>query len=284
MLTKDKLVQIPASEWHELRDLFVVEWPSHEIAYYTIQNYIDWFAIDPEIKNLQILSLNGDWRDNGTYLIVDRYQMFVYTLEANNDSLKRALFLIDWDYSYKMCSIRQCHRPALEEVFRALQIELAWQRVSKVYRLAGEEAAKFEFAIPQGMYMDRMKVEHAPMANELWSHRCQGSEFYMKRIAAWNPSVGLFDENGEPVAWCFVWPTGAIGPLEVTKKHHRKGYGTIIAKAIAQELAKIGRNCYATILSSNMASQTMFDKIGFHEVDEVYFTRNRARKLVEWDC
>lgn len=65
----DKLVAIPRNEWKTLRDLFKPEWPANAVAYYTIDNYINWLQLKPEMKNIQFYSLNGDWRD-GTYLIV----------------------------------------------------------------------------------------------------------------------------------------------------------------------------------------------------------------------
>lgn len=65
----DRLVAIPGIEWKNLRDLFQPKWPANAVAYYTIDNYINWLQLKPAMKNIQVYSLNGDWRD-GTYLIV----------------------------------------------------------------------------------------------------------------------------------------------------------------------------------------------------------------------
>lgn len=66
----DKLVEIPQSEWMELRDLFLVNWPENHVAYHTIDNFVQWYRKESDIKNLKIYSLNGSWRSDGTYVIV----------------------------------------------------------------------------------------------------------------------------------------------------------------------------------------------------------------------
>ncbi|XP_065080136.1 uncharacterized protein LOC135702984 [Ochlerotatus camptorhynchus] len=283
MYTSDELKLISCDDWPELRDMFKHEWPRHEIAYNTIQNYINWVAIDPKVRQLQVLGLNDSWRENGTYLIVDRYQMFLYSLEESNDSLKRALLLIDWDYSYMICGAHASRRSVLKDVFRSLNVDLIWEEPGIKYELLKEDCLQLEIALPEGLYLKKLELKDASIANELWPFSCEGSDYFLKRLAAWNASTGLFNESGEMLAWSFCWPTGAIGPLEVAKNHLRKGYGSLVAKAIAKEVAKVGMNCYGTVVSTNTASKAMFDKLGFVPVEDHYFFRTRARKLVEYD-
>lgn len=284
MYTRDQLKPIPFEDWPELRDMFKDECPEHEIPYNTIQNYINWVTIDPKIRQLEVLSLNDSWRKNGTYIILDRYQIYLYTLEKSNDSLKRALQLIDWDYSYMVCSAPDFSETVLKEVFQSLNVDFLWEAISIKYTLSREDCLKLEFEVPEGLHLKKLKVKHASIANKHWPYSCEGSEFFLKRLAAWNTSIGLFNDYGEMLAWSFCWPTGAIGPLEVAKNHLRKGYGSLIAKAIAKEVAKEGLNCYGTVVSNNTVSKTMFDKLGFKPVEDTYYVRTRARKLVEYEC
>ncbi|XP_058447808.1 uncharacterized protein LOC131428132 [Malaya genurostris] len=284
MVNVEKLQLIPQSEWPELRNIYKLDWPKHELAYNTIQNYINWVKIDPRIKHLEVYSLNGSWRVNGTYMILDRYQMFFYSIEESNASLERALRLIDWDYSYKVCYISHCHRPTLDIVLKSLNIGIQWDTPSYLYYYPKEESLKLEINLPAGLKLKRLQVKHAAIANNFWPHRCEGSEYFLKRLAAWNVSVGLFNESDELLAWCFCWQTGAMGALEVVTEHLRKGYGTLIVKAIARELARVGLNCYGTVICTNKASQGMFDKLGFERTGSYHFVRTQPRKLSEWAC
>lgn len=69
-LSGDNLVEIPTKNWRELRDLFAPNWPKNHIAWHTINNYINWFRIEPGLENLKIYSLNGAWRGDGTFVVI----------------------------------------------------------------------------------------------------------------------------------------------------------------------------------------------------------------------
>lgn len=66
---QDKICEISPEKWAELRDLFQPDWPKNIYAYNLLQNYIHWVEKDPNIKNLKVYSLNGDWSD-GTFVVV----------------------------------------------------------------------------------------------------------------------------------------------------------------------------------------------------------------------
>lgn len=72
----NKLVKIPVESLPALRDLYKKDWPDNLVGYHTVDNYIRWYEKVPDIKNLECLSLNGDWSD-GTFLIVVRFSFFI---------------------------------------------------------------------------------------------------------------------------------------------------------------------------------------------------------------
>lgn len=69
-MDSDKLVEISPTEWIELREIFSHNWPENHVAWHTINNFVNWFRIDPDIKHLKILSLNGSWRSDGTFIVI----------------------------------------------------------------------------------------------------------------------------------------------------------------------------------------------------------------------
>uniref|UniRef100_A0A182YTB7 GCN5-related N-acetyltransferase Rv2170-like domain-containing protein n=1 Tax=Anopheles stephensi TaxID=30069 RepID=A0A182YTB7_ANOST len=145
--------------------------------------------------------------------------MFFHKLEHTNDTLTRALHLIDWNYSWK---ISCCFHPPVLFLHRVL------------YEI---------------LYM--LTIEDAVTANSLWPYRTNGSEMLLKRLALWNPSVGLFDKaTGEMMAWCFGFQSGAYGILQVPVNHRRKGYGTIVPKMLARKLAELNRTCFESLGSN----------------------------------
>lgn len=158
----DKLVEISPSEWIELRDLYRLNWPDNHVAWHTINNYLNWFRMEPNIKHLKIFSLNGTWRSDGTYVIVvsrlvdgnvsrdthghsrlqDRYQLLIYTLELSNEKLKRALRLVDWSRGPKVSSFLKRHRSAVLDVVQEKKLKIEYDSHTFLYFLSKEEAKK----------------------------------------------------------------------------------------------------------------------------------------------
>lgn len=66
----DELIEISSSEWTTLRDMYLRDWPMHIVGYYTLDNYVRWNQIQSTIKQLHIYLLNGDWQQDGTFVVV----------------------------------------------------------------------------------------------------------------------------------------------------------------------------------------------------------------------
>lgn len=71
-VTPHQLVEIAYHDWSELRDLFANNWPTHILGYSIVNNFIEWRSKcgRSEIKNLKFYSLDGDWRNDGTFLAI----------------------------------------------------------------------------------------------------------------------------------------------------------------------------------------------------------------------
>ena len=66
-----KLVEIKdLRELKELRDCYQLDWPKNQLGCNTLQNYIKWLEQDDNLAEINVYSLNGNWRETGLYLIV----------------------------------------------------------------------------------------------------------------------------------------------------------------------------------------------------------------------
>ncbi|GAB0099333.1 uncharacterized protein DMENIID0001_151890 [Sergentomyia squamirostris] len=109
----DRLVPIPREELPVLRDLYKVDWPKHLVVYKTINHYILWLEINPNIENLHIWSLSGSWRTNGTVIIKNNFDIHFSTLEDNSESLVRAFCLVDWRPGFLICALMENQRKSV---------------------------------------------------------------------------------------------------------------------------------------------------------------------------
>lgn len=66
---ENKLVKIESEEWGNLKAIYSPETPETILGLSTISNYIRWNKKCPQIDNLAIYSLNGNWSD-GLFVVV----------------------------------------------------------------------------------------------------------------------------------------------------------------------------------------------------------------------
>lgn len=64
----DQLVEIQQKDLSFLCNLYIQNGQKSYISYMTIDNYIRWFKLDPNVKHIHIYCLNGDFSD-GTFVI-----------------------------------------------------------------------------------------------------------------------------------------------------------------------------------------------------------------------
>jgi hypothetical protein len=78
ILEENLLCQISSDKWPELRDKFLINWPTNILGYYTIDNFIRWIQKQPDVKHLQLYCLNGDWSDGTFVAIVSDFKRKIF--------------------------------------------------------------------------------------------------------------------------------------------------------------------------------------------------------------
>lgn len=57
--------------------------------------------------------------------------------------------------------------------------------------------------LPDGITLGPLSESDAEKADAVWPNKHVGSMFFLKRLAKWNPNVGVYAADGELVAWSF---------------------------------------------------------------------------------
>lgn len=277
----DKLVEIPVADWPALRDLYKEDWPRNHVGYYTLDNFIRWVNLDPNIKHLKVLSLNGDWSD-GTFVIIDRYQLFLNSLNPSNEKLVTALNLLDWTNGYKVSSFLQRHRPAVLDVVESKKLEKEYDSLTVLYYLPRADAEQFDISCPDELTLRPMVEEDAKTADDIWPNKHEGSWFFLKRLINWNPNIGVYTKQGELVAWSFRLQAGFLGALQVKDSYKRRGLGSLVVKVMAKKLAAMGHDTTALVGEANLPSRKLFESLGFKLLDTAYWLRTYPLNDFHW--
>lgn len=67
--TDDRLTRIPVSELGKLKDLLFTDFPRHIVGYGLIATMEEWYSKTPEVEHVSVLTLNGDWKEDGLVLV-----------------------------------------------------------------------------------------------------------------------------------------------------------------------------------------------------------------------
>lgn len=121
------LVNISKKELPILKNLYEVDWPLHSVSYAAIEHFIDRFDKKPDWeKKVKFLTLNNDWQQSGTFLIVNENDQNIMfnTLEAPpHNSLRRALELLNYDQEMAFVCFRDIFRPLIFDILRVRNLE-----------------------------------------------------------------------------------------------------------------------------------------------------------------
>ncbi|KAM8716710.1 hypothetical protein ACLKA7_003562 [Drosophila subpalustris] len=227
------------NELKELQGLHLKDWPKHCVAFFWLDNYLRWLAKDPMLRDLKFLTLNGDWRSDGLFILVHRYQLFFSNLSRQKTpDLLKALELVDWTSGFKVSAIHETHHKIYKSLVTERQLWLHREMNTIMYRMPCKEAKKLQFDCPPEYYLDNVRLEHAELINDHWSARHPGSLRLIQMLIEHNSNVGLYlKETGQLCAWCLRLQSGFLGALEVLQSHQRRGLGAIVAAAISQRIA-----------------------------------------------
>jgi len=59
--------------------------------------------------------------------------------------------------------------------------------------------------------------------------------------------------------------------LQVDNNYKRRGFGSLIVKALSRSIAALGHDVIAEIHYENMPSSEMFNKLGFEVIDQCHW-------------
>jgi len=246
-------------------------------------------------KDIKIYSLNGDWSD-GTFLIVDRRNVLFSTVnetwhpllhlpdgkiiypidDVKPDRLLTALHLLDKSKSFLFFGFPSCLLSTIE-YFNGKP----WESIATatiLYKIKKEVAKNFEINPPTGIVLKQLTKDNVKTINEIWPHRYPGSERFLGRLIHYNMSLGAFKEDtGEIMAWCLILPIRALGALHVKKEYKRQGLGSLLVRAMSKKFADQNEDTIAPVVVQNIPSRNMFEKIGFKEIDNIYWVESIAK-------
>ncbi|KAJ8679175.1 hypothetical protein QAD02_014962 [Eretmocerus hayati] len=276
---------LPIEDWPLLRDSLKRDWPIYAYYYNWAINAIKWRKKDP--KSAWSIYCPGGRYDAGAFIATasnGEYTVIVFAFEESKDMLQKIITdsdVIDWSREITFAVVHQTFADVLERAIENMKFikKISFATMKKTttinYFQSKDECLQFEFQVPDDCYLRPLDVSHIPLVNSLWPHQNRKnpelSQKYLETFVKLNTSAGLFrKEDDALVSWILHDDIGSLGTLQTVEAHKQKGYGKIVAKALAKNLAeREGLDSTLFIVQSNVASQKLFNSLGYRPLKKV---------------
>ncbi|KAI4469222.1 hypothetical protein MML48_2g00003612 [Holotrichia oblita] len=245
-MSEDILVEISDKDLNLLADLYEKHQATAPHAYSTIRTCIEWREKKPDSNYVTVFGVQDTWLTTGTFIVLMQKDVMV-------------------------CGIRR-HISTVYDFVKELRTPIYVDVVTELYVIDKEDALKFEYTCPEHLYFARLKKSHAAQINDVWPHKSKNSQGYLEILIEMNNSLGLFLKSDDTlVCWVLRSPMGQMATLQTDVNHKRKGYASLVTKAMSKQIAQDGFNPLGTIVRGNVASETMFSGLGFRSIDTSTF-------------
>uniref|UniRef100_A0A182WFG9 Glycine N-acyltransferase-like protein n=1 Tax=Anopheles minimus TaxID=112268 RepID=A0A182WFG9_9DIPT len=276
MPSEANLQTISLDELPELCDLYRVDWPKYAYTFYTLENFYSWRDLLPTGEVQVFTDAKRDWRTTGTFVLKDCNELFFYTLETTVDSLEQVLRMVMNSMSASMSLVYDsCFRDMVDRSVSFLSFAKNSDERMMCYRQVEphNEGKDRQNELQPEYRFSAVKPEDSVIVEQQWVHNDPIFTELPTRLIKRNPSLGVYDTNDRLVAWCLIDQTGSLAIFQTVPEHRRKGLGLALIERFCKQLHDKGQLPQAYVVDSNVASRSLFEKLGFTVVEMWYWTK-----------
>ncbi|XP_008190613.1 uncharacterized protein LOC663674 isoform X2 [Tribolium castaneum] len=271
---EDILSEIPDDQLPQLANLYEEKapWAPYMVSF--IHMAMKWKKSGKYRNALKIFSPNNSWKTDGTIiarLILNVNQdITVFTLDDQCTNLYQGLTetsLLNYNNIRTIFyGVHERHAHVILKYLQEKKIKFV-NIPCYFYCTSPEQAKKFTIECPSDVYLKKLEPSAGQQVDTIWPHRFLGSDQYLSNFIEANGGYGLFlKSTNEMVAWVLKHAWGHLAMLQTEEAHKRKGYASLVTKALSKEIAEEGHWPLGTILLENKNSISMFEKLGFSSI------------------
>ncbi|XP_035900838.1 uncharacterized protein LOC118507010 [Anopheles stephensi] len=305
MESPDPLRSLGEAEIRLLRECYRRGLPGTLAPFLFVDNHLRWCAtirsrpaswtVSPIVWK-RFFTLAGTDRHeltaSGTFVAITDAEkcptVVLWTLQDDLSALKRALMetrRIDWSSDPAFSCVALEHYTMLQGVLQRKAPHLEF-RNSTFFRLPSETANGLQVSIPEGYELLPLDEADAYEVNATWPHRYAGSEEYYRSLLRLNGGLALTTSTDtsddtdnarrQLAGWILTNEYGALAHLYIQPAHRSRGLASVLVKAWVLRMIETWQNdsdadgteVIAYILDANVASRTLFQKLGFIEMSK----------------
>nr|XP_022915780.1 uncharacterized protein LOC111425769 [Onthophagus taurus]XP_022915788.1 uncharacterized protein LOC111425769 [Onthophagus taurus] len=257
---------------HVLRQICEKQLPATMHVCNLLNTHFKWNERNTTGSHMKFISLGEDWKTKGTFAVkYNSVDIFVFTLEKDCDSLRQLLMetdLLDSANQNIFYCILNEHLTTVYDTLSELNVDVTESYTTAMYWISKERALNFPVKCSEDVYIGTLNQSHVPLVSSLWPREFNGANEYFSSFVETKGGLGVFlKSNNQLVSWVLRNHWGVLVNLRTIPDYKRKGYGTLLVKAMCKKIAEEGNTPLATIIVGNIASEDLFKGLGFEYYD-----------------
>lgn len=200
-------------------------------------------------------------------------------MTEDNDRLRSALKLLDWNRSWRICALDARNKSDVETALHDLRVSWDYNLAFDTLFCSVERALEITYTVPENVHLRRLTAEETDQVNNLWTYRHPRSEVAVRRLIERNYCVGAYDRaTAQLMGWCLTFISQCHNALQVEPEFKRRGLGKLIVAALTHRRATVeGKWSHAFVSATNEVSLGIFKSAGFEHIGQAYWIGTRPR-------
>ncbi|XP_016942039.3 uncharacterized protein Glyat isoform X1 [Drosophila suzukii] len=270
-----KSLQIARGQWGTLRDLYASD--RTNLTGFDLIEYFMNYKPSSNAEAIEIYSTDKDWTTHGSYILVhcldSKAYIYLNTVKGLLEDLKSLLCSLNLKVFHLICGYEERLKPLVENYWLQLGQDLSEleHQPAIVYHLPSAKVPRWTPRLDVSNKVGCLSSKYADLVDKNWTYRSVDSIRFIRGIMENNVAAGVFDNNGEPLAWCLRSPNGSLSNLHVLSSHRRKGLGSLAVGFMAYKIKSTGSEVLTTVVPENRNSQKMFEKLGFKPINKLFW-------------
>jgi len=125
-----------------------------------------------------------------------------------------------------------------------------------------------------------IRLDEVPSISKYWTHSDFPEKEIMEKVKKYDSAC--VRENGIPASWCGLHfdmeGVGNMGFAHTLDEHRRKGYASLVTKALVNRLAARNRRATVHVIKENRGSVSLCESMGFQVIGELAWADFKRRE------
>lgn len=143
-----------------------------------------------------------------------------------------------------------------------------------------ETALAVTYDVPDYIILRPLTTDNSAEVDAHLSYKSPKTEDYVRTMIEFMPSIGAFRrDTGELIAWVLNYLNESHSALTVKPEYRRQGLARLLAKKLMLDRARQGKVSHCHIMDGNVASENLFNSLGFQRTYPVNFGGPNGRTI-----